>query len=71
MYFDLPESELRIRRSEQNDPADFDSFWESTLSESSATPLVVTVVPVNTGLATIDVFDVTFIGFSGQLVRAW
>jgi cephalosporin-C deacetylase len=71
MYFDLPESELRLRRSEQDDPADFDSFWESTLAESRATALAVTVVPVDTGLATIDVFDVTFTGFGGQLVRAW
>jgi cephalosporin-C deacetylase len=71
MYFDLPETELRAYRSKQNDPADFDRFWESTLAESREFELAVTQVPVDTGLQTIDVYDVTFSGFGGQAVRAW
>ncbi|MCU1576708.1 MAG: acetylxylan esterase [Leifsonia sp.] len=71
MFVDLPESELRAYRSSQNDPADFDAFWESTLAESRAFDLDVTVTPVDTGLATIDVFDVTFSGFGGERIKAW
>jgi cephalosporin-C deacetylase len=71
VFVDLPESELRAYRSSQNDPADFDAFWESTLAESRAFDLDVTVTPVDTGLTTIDVFDVSFSGFEGQRIKAW
>ena len=71
MFVDLPESELRSYRSLQNDPADFDTFWESTLAESQAFDLGVTLTPVDTGLTTINVYDVTFSGFGGQPVKAW
>ena len=73
MFVDLPESELREYRSSQVDPADFDEFWAGTLAQSRAAgaSAAVSVVPVDAGLATIDVFDVTFPGFDGQPVRAW
>jgi cephalosporin-C deacetylase len=71
MFVDLPEAELRSYRSAQNDPADFDTFWESTLSESRGFDLGVSVTKVDTGLAMIDVYDVTFSGFGGQPVKAW
>lgn len=71
MFVDLPESELRQYRSSQIDPHDFDAFWAQTLAESRAFDLNVTLTPVDTGLATIDTFDVTFTGYLGQPVRAW
>jgi len=71
MFFDLPETELRTYRSQQNDPTDFDTFWESTLADSRAFDLDVTLTQVDTGLATIDVYDVSFSGYGGQPVRAW
>jgi cephalosporin-C deacetylase len=71
MYTDLDESELRAYRSSQNDPADFDEFWASTLLESCSFDLGVTLTPVDTGLSTIDVWDVSFAGYGGQPVRAW
>ena len=73
MFVDLPESELREYRSSQVDPEDFDEFWADTLEQSRAAAgsTAVSVVPVDAGLATIDVFDVTFPGFDGQPVRAW
>jgi cephalosporin-C deacetylase len=46
MFVDLPEAELRSYRSAQNDPADFDTFWESTLSESRGFDLGVSVTKV-------------------------
>ena len=71
VYTDLSEAELRAYRSDQVDPADFDEFWAATLKESRSLGEASVVVPVDTGLATIDTFDVTFPGFGGQPVRAW
>lgn len=72
MFVDLPEAELRAYRSAQLDPADFDSFWNATLAESrAAAPAGAALEPVEVGLRTLDVFDVTFPGFAGQPIRAW
>ena len=71
MFTDLPETELRTYRSDQVDPPDFDSFWASTLEATGEFPLDLTVTPLDSGLRTIDVFDVTFAGYRGQPVRAW
>lgn len=71
MFIDLPESDLRAYRSAQTDPADFDTFWADTLAQTRSHELSVTVTPVDAGLATLDVFDVSFPGFGGQPVKAW
>ncbi|WP_405012577.1 acetylxylan esterase [Kitasatospora sp. NBC_01539] len=71
MHTDLPEDQLRTYRSAQKDPEDFDAFWAATLAESRAAGGEVTVTPVDTGLRTVDVFDVAFPGFRGEPVRAW
>ena len=71
MFTDLPLDQLRTYESSVSEPADFDAFWERTLAESREHPLDVTVTPVETGLTTIDTFDVTFPGFRGQPIRAW
>ena len=55
----------------QTEPADFDRFWADTLAETRRHPLDVTVEPRETGLAVIDVFDVTFRGFGGTRIHAW
>ncbi|MBD8140821.1 acetylxylan esterase [Frigoribacterium sp. CFBP 13605] len=71
MFTDLPEPALREYRSTQTDPDDFDEFWATTLSETRAHPLDLRVDRVDTGLTTVDVYDVTFSGWAGQPVRAW
>jgi len=73
VYTDMPESELRDYRSTQTAPADFDAFWQRTLDESRTAPgaAPLTLEPVDTGLRTIDTWDVTFPGFGGEPVRAW
>lgn len=71
MFTDLSEGELREYRSAQTDPHDFDAFWADTLAESRTFDSPVTVERVETGLRTIDIFDVTFPGFRGQPIRAW
>jgi cephalosporin-C deacetylase len=68
---DLSEAALRDYRSEQTAPDDFGEFWTGTLAESRAIGGPVTLEPVDVGLRTIDVFDVTFPGFGGQPIRAW
>lgn len=71
MFLDLPESELRAYRSAQNAPADFDEFWGRTLAESRTHALITRLEPVETGLTTMDVYDVRFGGFGGEPIAAW
>ncbi|MFF5181325.1 acetylxylan esterase [Micromonospora sp. NPDC000316] len=71
MYTDLSEEQLRDHRGVVTDPADFDEFWDGTLTEARAAGWPIRVEPVATALTSIDVFDVTFAGFAGQPVRAW
>ncbi|RRQ74710.1 acetylxylan esterase [Streptomyces griseofuscus] len=69
--FDLPLSELRAHRSESTEPEDFDAFWDATLREARAHELAVRFEPVESGLATVEVYDVTFAGFGGHPVKGW
>ncbi|MDY0890855.1 acetylxylan esterase [Frigoribacterium sp. CFBP9039] len=71
MFTDMPETALWEHRSTQTEPDDFDAFWAATLDETRAHPLDVRVEAVDTGLTTVDVYDVTFAGWAGQPVRAW
>jgi cephalosporin-C deacetylase len=71
MYVDLPERELRQYVSDQADPEDFDEFWATTLEEARRLDWAPELVRVETGLATVDVFDLTFAGFNGERIRAW
>lgn len=68
---DLPEEQLRAYRSEVRAPSDFDRFWADTLAEARGCGWPARTAPVETGLATVDVLDVTFAGYAGQPVRAW
>lgn len=71
MLTDLGEAELAEYRSVQTMPDDFDDFWSSTLAESRSAGGDVVLVPVETGLSTVEVFDVTFPGYGGQGIRGW
>src|SRR5512139_137875 len=71
MLTDLDEPALHAYRSTVNDPVDFDAFWSGTLAENRAHPLAATFEPVDSGLATVDIFDVTFAGFGGHPIRGW
>ncbi|GLU48771.1 acetylxylan esterase [Nocardiopsis ansamitocini] len=70
-HFDLPLDELRRYRSTVTEPAGFDAFWSATLAQARATSLDARFTPVDTGLRTVDTFDVVFHGFAGNQVRAW
>jgi cephalosporin-C deacetylase len=68
---DLDERALLAYRSEHAEPGDFDEFWRKTLAEAENVPLSVLAEPVETGLRTVDVLNVTFAGYGGHPVRAW
>jgi cephalosporin-C deacetylase len=69
--FDLPIAELRAYLPALEVPADFDAFWAATLADARSHDLAVSCTPVDTGLAVIDTFDVTYAGFGGTTIRAW
>ncbi|WP_433533034.1 acetylxylan esterase [Micromonospora sp. CA-263727] len=69
--FAMSLDELRQYAPTVAEPADFDTFWRSTLREASALPVLVDVRPEPTDLRLLDTWDVTFAGFAGDPVRAW
>ncbi|MEE1752068.1 acetylxylan esterase [Streptomyces sp. SP18CS02] len=69
--FDLPLDQLRAYRSSSIEPEDFDDFWAKTLDEARTYDLDARFEPVETGLSTVQVYDVTFSGFGGHPVKGW
>ncbi len=69
--FDLPLDELRAYAPVRSEPDDFDAFWQRTLAEARDASRPPTLEPVETGLVTVDVRDLTFTGYAGQPVRGW
>jgi cephalosporin-C deacetylase len=70
-FFDLSLNELKAYCPDRAEPADFDSFWQSTLEEARTLPLNATFEQVDYGLVAQESFDVTFNGFGGQPVKGW
>ena len=70
-FFDLSLHELKSYCPKRDEPADFDSFWNSTLEDARTFPLDATFEKVDYGLVAQETFDVTFRGFGGQPVRGW
>lgn len=68
---DLVHPQLDSYRSSVETPADFASFWAGTLAESRAAGGTVTIEPASGTLKLVEVFDVTFPGFSGHPVKGW
>lgn len=69
--FDLPLPELERYRPDRDEPADFDAFWNETLEVSRGRRQMPDCVPIDVGLRTLTVFDVTFGGYCGQPIKAW
>ena len=69
--FDLPQEQLEAYRPARREPGDFTAFWRNTLAETRAHALNAEFVPVDAGLKTLEVFDVSFAGFGGQTVKGW
>jgi cephalosporin-C deacetylase len=70
-FFDLSLEQLQSYKPERSEPVDFDSFWQSTLAETRSHPLDPRFIPVDAGLKTLEVFDVTYAGFAGQEIKGW
>jgi cephalosporin-C deacetylase len=70
-FFDLSLSELKTYRPTREEPADFDSFWKSTLDEARTFPLDAKFEKVDYGLVAQETYDVTYNGFGGQPVKGW
>jgi cephalosporin-C deacetylase len=72
----MPQTDLTLEELYAYDPrpaapADFDAFWQDTLEEAGRYDLEVSLVPVRSGLVTVETHDVTFRGWGGHPVRAW
>lgn len=71
MLFDMPLEKLKAYLPAREEPSDFDSFWQATLSEARQFPLNATFEPVDSRLGTLEAFDVTFNGYGGQPIKGW
>lgn len=69
--YDLPLDEMRAYSPDLAVPSDLADFWASTLADARRHPLGASFVPVATGLALVETWDVTFAGFAGSPVRGW
>lgn len=70
-FFDLTLPELKKYLPTREEPADFDSFWKSTLDEARTFPLDAKFEKVDYGLLAQETFDVTYNGFGGQPIKGW
>jgi cephalosporin-C deacetylase len=70
-FIDMTLEELEAYLPARTEPADFDAFWERTLADARRYPLAASFVPLDVGLKTLDVFDVTFAGHGGQPIKGW
>jgi len=52
-------------------PADLDAFWAETLASSRAVAVPPVLTRVDSPVTELDIFDLTFSGFSGEPIRAW
>ncbi|MGH8878860.1 MAG: acetylxylan esterase, partial [Stackebrandtia sp.] len=69
--FDLPREDLPGYRPEPDEPADFDEFWQRTLTEAQTRPLDVRMTRHDTRMTMVDVYDLRFAGFGGDPINAW
>lgn len=69
--FDMPLERLREYLPATEEPDDLDGFWSRHLAAARAHDVVVSAEPVDTALAGVSTWDVTFAGDAGHPVRAW
>jgi cephalosporin-C deacetylase len=68
---DLSYEELIGYRPTVAEPADFDTFWNETITETQSFELNVELRPASTPYRTVDIHDVSFSGFAGDRINAW
>lgn len=70
-FFDLSLDQLKTYRPERTEPADFDTFWQDTLAETRRHSLDLRLELFDSGMKTIEFFDVTYNGYGGQPIKGW
>ena len=70
-FTDLSPAELLAFRPDVDEPADFDTFWTTTLAEARAAGGETTLTAADTPVTQLIVEDLSFPGFNGEPVRAW
>ncbi|MEV4350098.1 acetylxylan esterase [Actinoplanes sp. NPDC049596] len=70
-FFDLPAEELRGYAPALSEPDDLDAFWASTLETARTYDVDVRATAAATPLRLIETWDVSFLGYGGQPVKAW
>ena len=70
-FFDLPLDQLQTYNPPLDEPADFTTFWSTTLAEARRHPLGAVFTRHESHLKLIEAFDVTFHGYGGQPVKGW
>ncbi len=68
---DKPLEELRTYKPGREEADDFDVFWAETMAAARSHPLQAQFAPVDIGLRTVDVLDVTYNGYGGQPIKGW
>ena len=69
MHYDLPLDEARVYRPTLTVPDDLEDFWAGTVARiGGAAP---TLTRVESGLVTVETYDVSLAGYDGDPVRAW
>lgn len=68
---DMALADLQSYRPTIAEPADFDEFWTTTLTDARAAGDEPRFTPVAASFTGIDVFDVSFPGFAGDPIAAW
>lgn len=71
MFFDLSREQLKTYLPPRNEPGDFDAFWRDTLAETRRFSLDAKFERVETGLRTVETYDVKYNGFGGQPIKGW
>ena len=70
-FYDFPFEKLQTYQPPLTATADFDAFWQQTLSEARAHPLNARFEPVDFTLRLFETFDVTYSGYGGQPIKGW
>lgn len=71
MFIDMPLEQLQKYAPARQEPKDFDAFWQATLADARNFPLNPIFEPIETGLKTVQAYDVTYNGFGGQAIKGW
>lgn len=69
--FDYPLERLREYSPRLAEPADFDAFWDRTLAQTRSHALDARFTPYDSGLSTVDTYDVEFGGWNGERICGW